>query len=225
LLPCHYGLSLGKTSPPTTPGEILRCAALLLKVTLLLLAGVSAVVLFTTPSSASWSPSTNYPPYFRARAIVWPSSSCTARRFSLFSDSSHVRVARGDQKHRTAVNTVRLQSAFYGQVTIAVVTTSNPSTTLAGFVTFSGAAGTALRSRAQQQRVRCRALDRRDPSTIIPNTPTPAHALLVRPTPPLTLAAHAGRQALSAGAIGGRWVVSMDQRHFQQWPELEHSGG
>ena len=59
-----------------------------------------------------------------------------------------------------------------------LLTTSTSSTPLAEFLTFSEVPEMAVRGRAQQQRVRCRALDRRDPSTIIPNTPKPAHALL-----------------------------------------------
>ena len=85
----------------------------------------------------------------------------------------------------------------YGHKDIALQTTFTSSTPLAGFLTFSRVARTAVRSRAQQQRVRCRALDRRDPSTIIPNTPTPAARVACAPNPTTharwSFAARAGR--------------------------------
>ena len=99
-----------------------------------------------------------------------------------------------------------------------LLTTSTSSTPLAEFLTFSEVPEMAVRGRAQQQRVRCRALDRQDLSTIIPNTPIPAHALPVRRTPPLTLAARllhtpAGPAPMEAagGAVGPRDFISLHE--------------
>ena len=71
----------------------------------------------------------------------------------------------------------------YGHMAVTLLTTFNSSTSLPGILTFSEVPQMAVRSRVQQQRVRCRALNRRDPSTIIPNTPTPAARAARTPNP------------------------------------------
>ena len=56
-----------------------------------------------------------------------------------------------------------------GHVIGEIGITLNTPTPLAGFLTFTRVLEVARGDRAQQQRVRCWALDARDPSTIIPN--------------------------------------------------------
>ena len=59
--------------------------------------------------------------------------------------------------------------ASSGHVIGEIGITLNTPTPLAGFLTFTRVLEVARGDRAQQQRVRCWALDARDPSTIIPN--------------------------------------------------------
>ena len=73
--------------------------------------------------------------------------------------------------------------ASSGRMAVAILTTSTSSTPLSGFLTFSRAAETAERSRAQQQKVCRRDLNRRDPSTIIPNNYLPAAGVARTPRP------------------------------------------
>ena len=105
--------------------------------------------------------------------------------------------------------------AFSGRMVGNTHDTSTSSTTLAGILTFSEAAGTALRSRAQQQRVRCRALDRREPlyhHTKHPHTrPRVACAPNATTDARCSFAAHAGRLRTD----GGGWRSSTAQRHLQ----------
>ena len=98
-------------------------------------------------------------------------------------------------------------------------------TPLAGFLTFSWALEAARGGRAQQQRVRCRALDARDPSTIIPNTPTPA-ARVAR-TPSATADAHCSFAARAGRPCedGGRCSSSMGQGlHLSSWGRAPSRG-
>ena len=84
--------------------------------------------------------------------------------------------------------------ASFGRMAIPLVTTFTSSTPLAGLVTFSPVLEITVRAAADQQKVRCRALDRRDPSTIIPNnSPPAARVARVRLSPPLTLTAPISR--------------------------------
>ena len=101
--------------------------------------------------------------------------------------------------------------ASFGHMAIALVITFTSSTPLAGLVTFSQALEITVRAAAQQQKVCCRALDRRDPSTIIPNNlPHTAH---VARTPSAStdsrcsFAARAGRRL----EYGGGWRSSTAQ--------------
>ncbi len=99
--------------------------------------------------------------------------------------------------------------ALSGRMAVAIVTTSTLSTPLAGFVTFFLAAETAVRCRAQQQQVRFRALNPRDPSTIIPNNSPPAARVARTPIP--TTDAHCSYLAcLGCGCRGWR---PMDEQH------------
>ena len=161
---------------------------LLLEVTQNLVEGARAVDYVTSPSSASPSPPSNQSQSSRVWAAEW-STSCSARRANRCVGSSF-ELGGKREFHSHALPLMRMSAACacFGRTAVPLVTTSISTTSLAGFLTFSWAAGTAVRSRAQQQKVVCRALNPRDPSTIIPNTPTPAHALSVRPNPPLTLA-------------------------------------
>ena len=99
--------------------------------------------------------------------------------------------------------------AFHGRMTGNTHDTSTSSTPLAGFLTFSEVPEMAVRARAQQQRVRCRALDRRDPSTIIPNTPAPATRVACTPKP----TADARCSYLACTGCGCRGWRPMDEQH------------
>ena len=61
-------------------------------------------------------------------------------------------------------------------------------TPLAEYLTFSVLANITRRDRAHQQRVRFRALDRRDPSTMMPNHPL--HTARVARTPSASARSH-----------------------------------
>ena len=78
--------------------------------------------------------------------------------------------------------------AFAGQMTVERPFTFTALTPLAGILTFLMVAETTRRGRAQQQRVRCRALERLDPSTIIPNHPP--HTALAARTPSASAASN-----------------------------------
>ena len=93
----------------------------------------------------------------------------------------------------------------YGHIAVALMTTFNSSTPLAGILTFSEVPEMAVRSRVQQQKVCCRALNRRDPSTIIPNTPTPA-ARAARTPNPTTDARCSYLACAGCGCLGWRRI-------------------
>ena len=97
----------------------------------------------------------------------------------------------------------------YGHMAVERAVTSNSSTPLAGILTFSEVPEMAVRSCVQQQRVRCRALDRRDPSTIIPNTPTPAVRVARTPKP----TTDARCSFLACAGCGRRRWQPMEEQH------------
>ena len=115
--------------------------------------------------------------------------------------------------------------AFAGHMTVDLRETFTSLTPLAGILTFSWAADITRRGRALQQRVRWRALERRDPSTIIPNHPP--HAALAARTP--SASAHSLCSfAACAGCVsmdGGRWTSSTAQGHLHSFWGREPSRG
>ena len=74
--------------------------------------------------------------------------------------------------------------AVAGQITVPLRETVTTLTPLAGILTFSWVANITRRGRAPVA-VRCRALERREPPTIIPNHPRTSRALAARPASPL----------------------------------------
>ena len=182
---------------------------LLLEVTKNLVEHVRAVVDVTTPSSASPSP----PPNQSQSSRVWAaegSTSCTARCANRCISSSFE--LRGyPEFHSHALRLMRMSAAcaYFGRTAVPLLTTFTSSTSLAGFLTFSGAAGTAVRSCAQQQQVVCRALNPRDPSTIIPNKSPPAAGVARTPKP----TADARCSFLACAGCGCRGWRPMDKQH------------
>ena len=176
---------------------------LLLEVTQGVVDGTRAVVDMTPPSSASSSPPTNHPHFFKARA-AGTSTSCSARRANGCAAAAfELRVRSGDHSHAPGLMRMSAAHASSDRMAITLLTTSTSSTPLAGFMTFSWAAGMALRGREEQQRVRCGALERRDPSTIIPNTSP--HAAHVARAPSATAGAHCSYLACAGcGCCGWR---------------------
>ena len=78
--------------------------------------------------------------------------------------------------------------AVAGHMTVDLRDTFTSLTPLAGFLTFSMAAETTCSGREHEQRVRWRALEGRDPPTIIPNHPL--HAALAARTPSASAHSH-----------------------------------
>ena len=75
----------------------------------------------------------------------------------------------GVHSHALGFMCMSAAHASSGHMTVDLGITLHTLTPLAGFLTFSWVLEAARGGRAHQQRVRCRALDARDPSTIIPN--------------------------------------------------------
>ena len=78
--------------------------------------------------------------------------------------------------------------ASAGHIAVSMSFTFPSLTPLAGISTFSMAAETTCRGREHEQRVRWRALEGRDPPTIIPNHPL--HAALAARTPSASAHSH-----------------------------------
>ena len=106
--------------------------------------------------------------------------------------------------------------ASSGFKAMTLLTTFHTLTPLAGFMmTFPWAQQMARGGHVQQQRVRCRALDRRDPSTIIPNHPQ--HTAHVARTPSASTHSRCSYLACAGCGLedGGGWRSSTAQRPLQ----------
>ena len=104
---------------------------------------------------------------------------------------------------------------FHGRGLVNLNVTSTPTPPLADPMTLPQAAEAACGSCAQQQRVRCRALDRRDPSTIIPNHPP--HTAHVARTPSASTHSRCSYLAYAGCGLedGGGWTSSTARGHLQ----------
>ena len=99
--------------------------------------------------------------------------------------------------------------APFGFKAITLLTTLHTLTPLAGIVSFLWTLEAARGGRAQQQRVRCRPLDARDPSTIIPNHHP--HAAHVARTP--SASTHSRCSYLTRTGCGARGWRRLDEQH------------
>ena len=97
---------------------------------------------------------------------------------------------RESKGHSLALPLARMRPghAFTEHTAMTLDGTFVSLTPVAGSLTFSVLANITRRDRAHQQRVRFRALDRRDPSTIMPNHPL--HTAHVARTPSASARSH-----------------------------------
>ena len=117
--------------------------------TSILVEGARAVDDVTTPSSASPSPTSNQSQSSRVRAAEW-STSCSARLANRYFCSSFE--LRGKREfHTYGLGHMRMSDlpTSYGHMAVAILTTFNSSTPLAGILTFSEVPQMAVRSRVQ----------------------------------------------------------------------------